>query len=137
MMIHFVWILFILRRIKEVKNHAKRFMRYILDLFQIIIHSLPSFLGFIELMSKELGLETIKPGFNFTNSFYSSNLNVNCQPVVISCFGGCGQKISGYKRYVCPKGSTRFSMENVDLSLIELNESLRIKKKSINQVLLL
>ena len=64
------------------KGHGKRLMSFILKHFQIVIHTLEDSLGFFEHISKDLGLEKISTGLPFGNSFISSTLNVNRQPVV-------------------------------------------------------
>ena len=74
-------------------------------------------------INSSLGLEKINTGLPFGNTFISSNLKVNRVPVVNSCLGGCGLKISGYKRYACYKCSMRFVIENTDTEIIKLKES--------------
>ena len=93
-----------------------------------MIHVLDSSLGFFEHISKDLGLEKINTGLPFGTSFISTNLNINCKPVVNNCLGGCGLRFSGYKRYACPKCSIPFTI-NIDKGLIKLNNSLRSKLK--------
>ena len=104
-------------------------MNFILRHFQIVIHVLDSSLGFFEQTSEDLGLEKINTGLPFGNTFISTNLNINEQPVVNSCLGGCGVRFSGYRRYAFPECSTRFVIENTDKELIKLNKSLRSKFK--------
>ena len=111
------------------KGHGKKLMNFILRHFQIVIHVLDSSLGFFEQTSEDLGLEKINTGLPFGNTFISTNLNINQQPVVNSCLGGCGVRFSGYRRYACPECSTRFVIENTDKELIKLNNSLRSKLK--------
>ena len=113
-------------------------MKLFLNHFQIVIQTLVSSLGFFQHISDDLGLEKINTGLPFSNSFRSSNLNVNRLPIVINCPGICGLKISGYKRCGCPKCSMGYVMGNTDEDLIKLDKSLRFKsKKKINQLLLL
>ena len=111
------------------KGHGKRLMNFILGHFQIVIHVLDSSLGFFEHISKDLGLEKINTGLPFGNTFISTNLNINQQPVVNSCIGGCGMRFSGYKRHTCPKCSIPFTIQNTNKELIKLNISLRSKLK--------
>ena len=115
------------------KGHGKRLMKLILNHFQIVLHTLDDSLGFFEHVSKDLGLEKINTCMPFGNTFISSNLNINRQPIVNSCLGGCGRKFSGYKRYACPKCSKKFVILNTDKKLIELNNSLRSKLKKERQ----
>ena len=65
----------------------------------------------------------------FVVTFISTNLNVNRQPVVNNCLGGCGIKFSGYNRYACPNCSMSFVIPNTDKELLMLNNSLRSKLK--------
>ena len=109
------------------KGHGKRILGFILKHFQIAIHTLDDSLGFFEHIGKDLGLEKINTGLAFGNSFISSNLNVNRQPVVNKCLGWCGLKFSGYKKCACPKFSMSSLKENLDMVLIRLNDSLRSK----------
>ena len=80
------------------KGHGKRLMKPTLNYSQLVLHTLGDSLGFFEHISKDLGLEKINTCMPFGNSFISSNLNINRQPIVNSCLGGCGRKFSGYKR---------------------------------------
>ena len=81
------------------RGHGRRLMKLILNHFQIVIHALDDSLGFFEHISEDLGLEKINTGLHFGNTFTSSNLNVNRQPKVNTCIGGCGLKYKGYKRH--------------------------------------
>ena len=83
------------------KGHGKRLMKLILNHFQIVLHNLDGSLGFFEEISKKFGLEKLNTGMPFGISFISSNLDINREPVVNNCLGGCGLKYSGYNRYVC------------------------------------
>ena len=74
-------------------------MKLIFNLFQIVLHTLDDSLGFFEHISKDLQLEKINTGMPFDISFISSNLDINREPVVNNCLGGCGLKYSGYNRY--------------------------------------
>ena len=65
----------------------------------------------------------------FGVSFISSNLVINREPVVNNCLGGCGLKYSGYNRYVCSDCYMTFAIQNIDMGLIKLNDSLRSKLK--------
>ena len=69
------------------KGYGRRLMKLILNHFQIVIHTLDDSLDFFEHVSEDLGLEKINTGLPFGNSFISSNLNVNRQPVVNICLG--------------------------------------------------
>ena len=109
------------------KGYGKRLLSFVLKHFQIAIHTLDDSLGFFERIEKDLGLETINTGLAFGNGFNSSNSNANRQPVVNKFLGGFGLNFSGYKKYACPKFSTSFAKENLDMMLIRLNESLRSK----------
>ena len=91
------------------KGYGRELMKLILNHFQIVIHALDSSLGFFERLSKDLGLEKINTGMTFGVSFISSNLDINREPVVNNCLGGCGQKYSGYNRYVCSDCYMRFA----------------------------
>ena len=71
-------------------GHGKRLMNFILRHFQMVIHTIDSSLGFFEHISKDLGLEKKNTGLRFGNSFILSNLNINRQPIINSCLGGCG-----------------------------------------------
>ena len=104
-------------------------MKLILSHFQIVIHALDSPLGLFERLSKDLGLEKISTGMPFGVSFISSNLDINREPVVNICSGGCGQKFSGYNRSVCSDCYMSFARLNIDMRLIKLHESLRSKLK--------
>ena len=65
----------------------------------------------------------------FGITFISSNLDINREPVVNDCLGGCGLKYSGYNRYVCSECYMRFARQNIDMRLIKLNDTLRSKLK--------
>ena len=108
-------------------------MKFILNHFQIVIHTLDTSLGFFEHISKDLGLEEINIGLPFGSSFISSKWNVNRQPIVNSCLGGWELKFSWYKRYACPNCSMRFVIENTDKDLIKLNKSLRLNLRKVYQ----
>ena len=107
------------------KGQGRRLMKFNLNHFQIVIHTLDFSLGFFELISKDLGLEKINTGLPFGKSFISPNLNNICLTKGNTCLGVCGLKLSGYKRYVCPKCYMRFVQENLDMVLIRRNDSLR------------
>ena len=79
--------------------------------------------------SKDLGLEKIDTGMPFGISFISSDLDINREPVVNNCLGGCGIKYSGYNRYVCNDCHMTFVRQNIDMSLVKLNDTLRSKLK--------
>ena len=111
------------------RGYGKRLMGFILKHFQIVLHTLDNSLGFFEHISKDLGLEKINTGLPFGNTFISSNLNVNRQSVVNNCIGGCGLKYSGYNRYVCSGCHMKFMRQNIDMSLVKLNDTLRSKLK--------
>ena len=64
------------------KGYGRNLMNFILKHFQIVLHTLDDSLGFFEHKSKDLGLEKINTGMPFGNSFISSNLNINREPVV-------------------------------------------------------
>ena len=98
-----------------------------------MIHTLDASVGFLEHISKDLGLEKTNTGLPFGTSFISSNLNVNRIPKVNTCLEGCGLKILGYKRCACPKCSMRVVIENTDNELSNLNIALRSKSKSERQ----
>ena len=66
---------------------------------------------------------------SFSISFISSNLDINREPVVKNCLGGCELKKSGYKRYVCSESHMRFMRQNIDMRLVKLNDTLRSKLK--------
>ena len=102
-------------------------MKLILNHFQIVIHALDDSLGFFEHISEDLGLEKLNTGLHFGNSFISSNLSVDRQPVVNSCIGGCGLNYKGYKRHACSKCSMNFVLANTDKILIEINNSVTAK----------
>ena len=80
-------------------------------------------------MSKDLGLEKINTSRPFGISFISSNSDINREPVVNNCLGGCGLKYSGYNRYVCSECYMRLARQNIDMRLIKLIDSLRSKLK--------
>ena len=109
------------------KGHGRRLMNLILNHFQIVIHSSDDSIGFFEHLSKNLGLEKININIPFGKSFISTNLNINRQPIVNNCLGGCGLKYTGYKRCVCADCFIEFAKYNIDLKLIKLNKSLRCK----------
>ena len=71
------------------RGHGKRLMNLILKHFQKIINTLNDSLGFFEHISKDLGLERINTGMPFGTSFISTNLDINREPVVKNCLGGC------------------------------------------------
>ena len=102
-------------------------MQNLLKHFQIVIHLLDDSLGFFEQISKDLdlGLEKINTCMPFGSSLIASNLNINRQPIVNSCIGGCGQEFPGFKRYACLESSKKSVILNTDKKLIELNISLR------------
>ena len=103
-------------------------MKFILDLFRNTIHSAPSPLGFFEHKTKDSKLKISKTYLSDT-SINSSNVNINHQPRISRCVGGCDQKFPGCKRYIFWRKFTNFARHNVDLILIKLNESLRFKFK--------
>ena len=111
------------------KAQGRRFMKLILNHFQIVIQTLVSSLGFFQHISEDLGLEKINTGLPFDYFFRSSKLNVNRLPIVNSCPGICGLKFSGYERCGCPKCSMGFVMEKTHKDLIKLDKSLRFKSK--------
>ena len=86
-------------------------------------------LGFFEHISNDLGLEKINTGMPFGVSFISSNLDINREPVVNRCLGGCGTKYSGYNRYVCSDCYMRFARQIIDMGLINISDTLRTKLK--------
>ena len=109
------------------KGHGRRLMNLILKHFQIIIHSLDTSLGFYEHLSKDLGLEkinTIKP---FGTTFISTNLNINREPIINNCIGGCRLVFSGYRRCVCANCYIDFAKYTIDFKLINVNDELRTK----------
>ena len=122
-------------------------MNLILKHFQIIVHSLDDSLGFFGHLSKDLGLEKISTNMPFGTSFISTNLNINREPIVNSCLGGCGLKDTVYKKYVCGDRYLEFARYNIDMQLIKLNDGLRSKlnkqqpaiitQMSLNQISLL
>ena len=63
----------------------------------------------------------------FGVSFISTNLKINCKPVVNKCLGGCGIRFLGYKRHTCPECTIPFTIQNIDT---ELNNSLRSELKN-------
>ena len=111
------------------KGHGRRLMNFILKHCPIVLHTLDDSLGFFERISKDLGLEKINTGMPFGITFISSNLDINREPVVNNCFGGCGLKYLGYNRYVCSECYMRFARQNIDMRLIKLNDTLRSKLK--------
>ena len=121
------------------KRHGRRLMCFILKHFQTVRHTLDDSLGFFERISKDLGLEKINNGMAFGVSFISSNLDINREPVVNKCLGGCGINYSGYNRYVYKECYMRLARQNIDMRLISLKDTLRskLKKNIINHLLLL
>ena len=111
------------------KGHGRRLLNLILKLFQIVIHTLDDSLGFFEHICKDFSLENIKTNMPFGVSFISSNLDINREPVVNKCLGGCGLKYKGYNRYVCSDCHMRFMRQNIDMRLVKLNDTLRSKLK--------
>ena len=110
-------------------------MSFILKHFQIVIHTLDDSLGFFERISKDLGLEKINIDRRFGISFISSNLDINRKPVVNKCLGGCGIKYSGYNRCVCSDCHMTFVRQNIDMSLVKLNDTPRSKlKKTLSTI---
>ena len=109
------------------KGHGRRLMNLILKHFQIIIHSLDESLGFFEHLGKDLGLEKIITHIPFGTNFISTNLDIDREPIVNNCLGGCGLSFSGYKRYVCGGCYPEFARYNIDMQLIKLNDCLRSK----------
>ena len=109
------------------KGHERRIMNFILKHFQRVLHTLDDSLGFFEQISNDLGLEKINTGMPFGISFISSNLDINQEPVVNNCLGGCGLKYSVYNRYVCSDCYMRFARQNIDMRLIKLKNSLKSK----------
>ena len=99
-----------------LEQRGKGHEKFILEQFKIILHSIISSLGFFDRIIKDWKIERIKTYVSDT-SFISSNMDVNCEPILNRCLGGCCQEFSGYKRYVCPKDSTKFTMEYVDPNL--------------------
>ena len=123
--LHFIYI----NEKERGKGHGKRLISFILKHFQIVIHTLDDSLGFFEHISKDFGLEKINTEMPFGVSFISSNLDINREPVVNICLGGCGLKYSGYNRYVCSECHMKFMRQNVDMRLVKLNDTLRSKLK--------
>ena len=111
------------------KGFGSRLMKLILYHFQIVIQTLDDSLGFFERISKDLGWEKINTGIPFNTTFISSNLDINREPVVNNCLGGCGRKYSGYNRCVCSDCHMTFMIQNIDMSLVKLNDTLRSKLK--------
>ena len=111
------------------KGYGRILMKLILNHFQIVIYALDGSLGFFEHNSIDFGLEKLNTGMPFGVSFISSNLDINHEPVVNNCLGGCGLKYSGYNRYVCSDCYMRFARQKIDMGLIKLNDSLRSKLK--------
>ena len=109
------------------KCHGRRLINLILKHFQIVIHTLDDSLGFFEHISKDFALEKINTNTPFGVSFISSKLDINREPVVNNCLGGCGLKYSGYNRYVCSDCYMRFMRQNIDMRLVKLNDTLRSK----------
>ena len=109
------------------KGHGRRLMNLILKHSQIIIHSLDVSLGFFEHLSKDLGLEKINRNIPFGDTFISTNLHINREPIVNKCIGGCGLVFSGYKRYVFGDCYPDFARYNIDIQLIKSNDCLRSK----------
>ena len=104
-------------------------MSFIIKHFQLVLHTLDDSLGFFDCICKDLGLEKINTGMSFGINFISSNLEINREPVVINCLGGCGLKYSGYKRYVCSEYYMRFARQIIDMRLIKPKDTLRSKLK--------
>ena len=111
------------------KGHGRRLINVILKHFQIVIHTLDDSLGFFEHISKDFALEKMNTNMPFGVSFISSNLDINREPVVNNCLGGCGLKYSGYNRYVCSDCHMKFMRQNIDMRLVKLNDTLRFKLK--------
>ena len=111
------------------KGYERRLMNFILKHFQIVLRTLDDSLGFFEHIIKDLGLEKINTGMPFGNSFISSNLNINREPVVNNCLGGRELKYSGYNRHVCSDCHMTFMRQNIDVRLVKLNDTLRSKLK--------
>ena len=111
------------------KGYGRILMKLILNHFQIVIHTLDDSLGCFEHISNDFNLEKINTGMPFGVSFIPSNLDINREPVVNNCLGGCGQKYSGYNRYVCSQCHMRFMRQNIDMELVKLNDTLRSKLK--------
>ena len=111
------------------KGHGRRLINLILKHFQIVIHTLDDSLGFFEHINKDFALEKINTNMPFGVSFISSNLDINREPVVNNCLGGCGLKYSGYNRNVCSDYHMRFMRQNIDMRLVKLNDTLRSKFK--------
>ena len=109
------------------KGHGKRLMKFILKYFQIVLHTTDNEQPFFEHISKDLGLEKINRKQPFGASYISTNLDTNRDPIVNMCLGSCGEKYSGYKRYVCNDCYIEFARYNIDMDLIELNDDLRSK----------
>ena len=117
------------------KGHGRRLINLILKHFQIVIHALDDSLRFFEHISKDFALEEINTNMPFGVSFMSSNLDINREPVVNNCLGGCGLKYSGYNRYVCSDCHMRFMRQNIDMRLVKLNDTLRSKlKKTLSTI---
>ena len=93
-------------------------------------------LGFFEHTSKDFALEKMNNNMPFVVSFISSNLDINREPVVNNCLGGCGLKYSRYNRYVCSDCHMRFMRQNIDMRLVKLNDTQRskLKKNIINHL---
>ena len=111
--------------------HGRRIINLILKHFQIVIHTLDDSLGFFEHISKDFALEKINTNTPFGVSLISSNLDINREPVVNNCLGGCGLKYSGYNRYVCSDCHMRFMRQNINMRFVKLNNTLRSKLKNI------
>ena len=103
---------------QRCKGHGRRLINLIFKHFQIVIHTLDDSLGFFEHISKDFALEKINTNMPFGVSFISSNLDINREPVVNNCLGGCGLKYSGYNRYVCSDCHMRFMKQNIDMRLV-------------------
>ena len=100
-----------------------------------MLHTLDDSLGFFERIKKDLGLEKVNTGMPFGISFISSNLDINREPVVNNCLGGCGLKYSRFITYVCSECYMRFARQNFDMRLIKLNGTLRSKfKKTLSTI---
>ena len=72
-------------------------MKFILNHFQIVIHTIDSSLVFFENNREGPSLGKINTGLPFGNSFISSNLIINRLPMINFYLGGCGLKFSGKK----------------------------------------
>ena len=105
------------------KGHGKRLMNLILKHFQIIIHNLDETVDFFE----KFELEKVKTNIPYATTFISTNLNINREPIVNNCIGGCGLSFSEYKRYVCGDCYPNFAKYNINIKLINQNDILKNK----------